>query len=347
MMPSPHYHGDTADGCGGSNEVKSQSTTTRIFLDRAKWRDYKGAVSLSRTMFLIVEQRVLHWSRVTPVRSMAQPKSNPGAPAPILAVSHSLKLVDALAATGHGRGVTELSEELRLAKSTVYRLLQTLVGHGYVVQDSPSGRYHLGLKFLELGALVSDRLSIRMIAQPHLRRLMEATNETVHLGLLEGHEVVYADKIECSQTIRMYSRVGRRSPLHCTALGKALLAYQPETALRENLRKGLRRRTARTITTPRALRAELRRVREKGYASDDEEFEEGLRCLAAPVRDHTEAVVASLGIAGPAGRLDPGRLPGLVKLVQEAAEAVSAALGYKGALPTQAGRDGASGREGI
>ena len=278
---------------------------------------------------------------------MVQRKAIIGTPSPIRSVSHSLKLVDALAAIDQGRGVTELSGELRLAKSTVYRLLQTLVGHSYVVQDPTTGRYHLGLKFLELGALVSNRLSIRMIAQPHLQRLMEATNETVHLGLLEGHEVVYADKIECSQTIRMYSRVGRRSPLHCTALGKALLAYQPATALREHLPAGLRRHTARTITTRQALRVELQQVREKGYASDNEEFEEGLRCLAAPVRDHAGAVVASVGIAGPAARLDPERMPELVKLVQEAAEAISAALGYKGAPPVQGSRDGAAGREGV
>jgi IclR family KDG regulon transcriptional repressor len=262
---------------------------------------------------------------------MVQRKSNAGTPAPIRAVAHSLKLVDALAAIDHGRGVTELGEELRLAKSTVYRLLQTLVSHGYVVQDPATGRYHLGLKFLELGSLVSNRLSIPTIARPHLQRLMEATNETVHLGLLEGHEVVYADKIECSQTIRMYSRVGRRSPLHCTALGKALLAYQPEEALREVLCAGLQRQTARTITTARALRAELKQVREAGHASDNEEFEEGLRCLAAPVRDHRDAVVASVGIAGPAVRFEPERLPELIKLVQETAEAVSAALGYRAA----------------
>ena len=272
---------------------------------------------------------------------MVQRNSSQGTSPPIRAVSHSLALVDALAATDHGRGVTELSEELQLAKSTVYRLLQTLVSHGYVVQDPSSGRYQLGLKFLELGTLVSNRLSILMIARPHLQRLMETTNETVHLGLLEGHEVVYADKIECSQTIRMYSRVGRRSPLHCTALGKALLAFQTEAVLRDVLRAGLDRRTPRTITTTRALRAELQQVREKGYASDDEEFEQGLRCLAAPVQDHTESVVASVGIAGPAVRLDPGRLPELVKLVIEAAASVSAALGSKGALPILGGRDGA------
>jgi DNA-binding IclR family transcriptional regulator len=260
---------------------------------------------------------------------MVQRKSNSSTPTPIRSVAHSLKLVDALAAGDQGRGVTELSGTLRLAKSTVYRLLQTLVGHGYVVQDPASGRYHLGLKFLELGALVSNRLSILTIARPHLQRLMEATNETVHLGLLEGIEVVYADKIECSRTIRMYSRVGRRSPLHCTALGKALLAHQPEATLRELLRTRLQRQTARTITTAQALRAELQQVRKQGYADDNEEFEEGLRCLAAPIRDHTGTVAASLGIAGPAARVEAARLPELIKLVRDAAEAVSAALGYR------------------
>lgn len=248
-----------------------------------------------------------------------------------------------MAASQMDRGVTELSAELHLAKSTVYRLLQTLVRHGYVVQDPALGRYQLGLKFLELGALVSNRLSIPMIARPHLQRLVDATNETVHLGLLEGREVVYADKIECARTIRMYSRVGRRSPLHCTALGKVLLAHQPEAALREILGARLARYTPRTITAPRALRAELRQIREQGYAFDDEEFEEGLRCVAAPVRDHFEAVVASVGIAGPATRVDSGRLPGLIKLTREAAEAVSSALGYRGVGSPQDGRAGAAG----
>lgn len=277
---------------------------------------------------------------------MALRKPNAGTPVPIRAVANSLKLVDALAASDQGRGVTELSGELRLAKSTVYRLLQTLAGRSFVVQDSATGRYHLGLKLLELGALVSNRLSIRTIAQPHLQRLMEATNETVHLGLLEGHEVVYADKIECPQTIRMYSRVGRRSPLHCTSLGKTLLAYQSEQMLQDLLRAGLRRFTSRTITTPRRLRDELQRIREEGYALDNEEFEDGLRCVAAPVWDHTSTVVASLGIAGPARRLEDAGLPVLIKHVQEAAEAVSGALGYKGMPAARRGRGGAAGREG-
>lgn len=277
---------------------------------------------------------------------MRQRKRSLSQPAPIRAVEHCLKLIDALSANEQARGVTELSGELRLAKSTVYRLLQTLAGRDYVVQDPATGRYRLGLKLLELGALVSDHLTIRTVAQPHLQRLMEATKETVHLGLLEGRQVVYADKIESPQTIRMYSRVGRQSPLHCTALGKALLAYQPEQMLRGFLRAGLRRYTSRTIAAPGRLRTELKRVREEGCALDNEEFEEGLRCVAAPIRDHAEAVIASLGIAGPAARLEPGRLPVLIKHVKEAADAVSAALGHKGVAGPHRGRGAATGREG-
>jgi len=267
-------------------------------------------------------------------------------PAPIRAVEHCLKLIDALSANEQARGVTDLGGELRLAKSTVYRLLQTLAGRDYVVQDPATGRYRLGLKFLELGALVSGHLTIRTVAQPHLQWLMEVTKETVHLGLLEGGEVVYADKIESPQTIRMYSRVGRRSPLHCTALGKVLLAYQTEEALRDLLHAGLRRYTPRTITSPGRLRAELKRVRTEGYALDNEEFEEGLRCVAAPIRDHAQTVIASLGIAGPAARLEPVKLPALIKRAREAADAVSAALGHKGVAGPYRGRGAATGREG-
>ncbi len=277
---------------------------------------------------------------------MAHRKGNPTLPSTVRAVEHCLRLIDALSADGQPRGITELSGELGLAKSTVHRLLQTLVRRRYVVQNPASGRYRLGLRFLELGAIVSDQLTIPMIAQPHLQRLMEATKETVHLGLLEGHEVVYADKIECPQTIRMYSRVGRRSPLHCTALGKTLLAFQSEQMLQDLVRAGLRRLTARTITTHRRLQAELQRIREEGYALDNEEFEDGLRCIAAPVRDHSNAVVASLGIAGPATRLEPVRFPVLIKHVKEAADAVSSALGYKGLAAPQRGRGGFTGREG-
>lgn len=260
---------------------------------------------------------------------MVQQQGSPAPSGAVQAVQHCLDLVEALAGNELARGVTELGAELHLAKSTVYRLLQTLLKRGYAVQDPSSGRYRLGLKFLELGAVVLGGLSIRTIAQPHLHRLMEATRETVHLGLLEGHEVVYADKIECPQTIRMYSQVGRRSPLHCTALGKALLAFQSEPLFQDLIGAGLRRYTPRTVTRPGRLRQELRRIRAEGVAIDAEEFEEGLRCVAAPIRDHTEAVVASIGIAGPAVRLGPDRLPGLIKHVRDAADAVSADLGYK------------------
>lgn len=268
---------------------------------------------------------------------MAPLLRNSTASTTVLAVEHCLELVGVLAGNGSPRGITELSAELRLAKSTVYRLLQTLVKHGYAVQDQATGRYSLGLRFLEIGGVVQNNLSIRTIAHPHLRALMAATNETAQLGILDGCEVVYADKIECARTIRMYSSVGRRSPLHCTALGKVLLAFQSEDAMRQILGRRLIRCTPRSITTPRALRDELMHIREQGYAFDDEEFEEGLRCLAAPARDYTGAVVASLGIAGPAARFEPARRPELIKLLKDAAEAVSMGLGYKGENPPVGG----------
>jgi DNA-binding IclR family transcriptional regulator len=261
---------------------------------------------------------------------MSELKRTPGSAPVVQAVNHCLQLIEALAGNEGSRGVTELSAELGLAKSTIYKLLQTLLRRGYAVQDLATGRYRLGLKFLELGGVIQAGLSIRTIGHAHLQALMEATHETAQLGILEGGEVIYADKIDCARTIRMYSRVGRRSPLHCTALGKILLAHQPESRIREILGRRLERFTPKTITTPRALRAELQQVREQGYAVDDEEFEEGLRCLAAPARDYTGAVVASLGIAGPAARFEPAQRPEMIKLLKDAAETVSRDLGYRG-----------------
>jgi DNA-binding IclR family transcriptional regulator len=144
----------------------------------------------------------------------------------------------------------------------------------------------------------------------------------------------------------MYSRVGRRSPLHCTALGKALLAYQRDETLRDLVRGGIRRYTSRTITAYRRLQVELQRIRAEGFSLDNEEFEDGLRCIAAPIWDRTETVVASLGIAGPATRLESGRMPELIEHVKQAADAVSADLGYKRTGPPRGSKGNSMGPEG-
>jgi DNA-binding IclR family transcriptional regulator len=255
--------------------------------------------------------------------------SPPAERAGLRSVNNALSILEAFTVDRSDVGVTELARTLGLGKSTVHRLLASLAARGYVRKDPQTDRYRLGLKVVEVGALAVTQLTIREVTGPLLRRLVAATRETVHLGVLEGGEVVYVDKIESQQTLQMYSRIGRRGPLHCTALGKALLAFEPEEVVERYVRRRHRAYTPATITDAEALRRELGRVRASGVALDDEEFEVGLKCIAAPVRDHGGLVVASLGIAGPAVRLPAERMAALADTVRAAAADASRALGYR------------------
>lgn len=248
-------------------------------------------------------------------------------------VDHALAVLETFDAGTPELGVTALSGRLKLAKSTVYRLLSTLASRGYVYQNPATGKYRLGLKAFEVGSLAVSQLTVREAALPFLEKLRDATKETVHLGVREADAVIYIDKIETPLAIRMYSRIGRRAPLHCTALGKVLLAFAGPAEAGRMARRDLKRYTPNTITDPDVLAKELALVRERGYALDDEEFEEGLKCVAAPLWDYTGTVVASAGIAGPHIRITSDRLPELIAVVRETAAEVSARLGYRPPLP--------------
>ena len=242
-------------------------------------------------------------------------------------VNNALAVLESFSVERPEIGVTELSHTLGLGKSTVHRLLTSLASRGYVRKNPETERYCLGFKAFEVGSLAAGRGSIRDIAAPFLRSLMQATKETVHLGVLDEWEVVYIDKIESDHPLQMYSRVGRRAPLHCTALGKSLAAWETDDWLDRFLRRRLRSYTPSTLTEPGDVRRELAKIRTARYALDGEEFALGLKCVAAPLFDHSRRVVASLGIAGPAVRLSTERLPRLAALVRESAAAASRALG--------------------
>lgn len=244
-------------------------------------------------------------------------------------VDHALAVLETFDAATPELGVTALSTRLKLAKSTVYRLLTTLAARGYVYQNPATGKYRLGLKAFEVGSLAVGQLTVREAALPSLERLRDLTKETVHLGVRDGDAVIYLEKIETPHSIRMYSQIGRRAPLHCTALGKVLLAFAPAGESARFLRRGLRRYSPNTLTDPDVLNKELAQIREQGYALDNEEFEEGLRCVAAPLWDYTGTVVASAGIAGPHIRVTPDRLPDLIKVVREITGEISARLGHR------------------
>jgi len=226
--------------------------------------------------------------------------------------------------------LTRLSRRLHLHVSTVHRLLVNLVRHGFVEEDPALGGYRLSFRVLRMGLRVLDRLDFRRVAQPLLRELNQQTKETVHLAILQGDHAISVEKFGSPQPVGLDARLGGVMPLHCTGVGKTLLAYQSEEMLTQLSRSpGFQRLTSHTITGLPQLRKELERIREQGYAVDHEEAVEGLRCVAGPVFNHTGRVVAAFSVAGPTTRLTPSRVPEIARLVRETSQQISYRLGYK------------------
>ncbi len=254
----------------------------------------------------------------------------PGDRATVQSVERSLDILEALAAAGSEVGIADMSGRVGLHISTVHRLLATLVVRGYVRQNSQTGRYSLGSQALQLGRAFHDRSDIRTEARPFLQLLMEGSGETANLVMLDGNEAVYMDQVPSPRLVRMFAGVGRRVPLHSTGSGKAMLScLPPEERARIVAEKGLSPSTPHTITTAAALEDELIKVGRQGFAVDDEEQEEGVRCIAAPVRDSTRRVVAAMSLSGPSTRMTPERIQSLSGLLKTVCVQLSAALGYR------------------
>jgi DNA-binding IclR family transcriptional regulator len=239
-----------------------------------------------------------------------------------LSAGRVLDLLDLLSRSGP-LGVSEIARRMAVPKTVAWRLAETLHDRGYAIKDPDTRRYSLGLKVLELSASVRYRLEIVKVARPYIEELVEKCDETVDLGVYDKNEVVFVDKKECTRSVRMVSSIGRRLPLHCTGTGKALLAFLPGGEVDRVISRGLVRYTDNTITEPDELRRELSRVRADGYAVDRQEFEIGVRCVAAPVLDLDGRAVAAISIAGPAARITDERIPALAEMVKEAADGIS------------------------
>jgi IclR family transcriptional regulator, KDG regulon repressor len=250
------------------------------------------------------------------------------AKARLSSVANSIRVLTSFSGQEEELGITAIATRLRLAKSTVHRLAATLTGAGFLEQNSENGKYRLGVALFELGALVRRRMDVAKEARPKLRELLERTGETVHLGIVDNGSVLYLYEMESPRAIRMTAAVGGRAPLHCTAVGKVLLAFQPSAYVEQVIEAGLTAYTPKTVTKRDALVAMLDEVRSREHAVDDEESESGLRAIAAPVRNHSGAVVAALGVAAPVQRMSKKVLQSCVPSVMETARAVSARLGY-------------------
>ena len=250
----------------------------------------------------------------------------------IQSVSHALDVLEEFRDETEELGVTELSKKLKLHKNNVFRILATLQSRNYIEQNRANDNYRLGIKCLELGQTFIHQRGLLKQARPILQELAEATGETSYISILRGNEVVYLDSVETSSTVRVISRVGLHMPLHSTAAGKALVAYDSDDELRKLFSGAveLSRFTKATRTDVDVFIKEAALVRERGYATDLEEFEEGLRCIGAPVRDYTRKVVGAVSVSGPAHRLSDERIAAVIgPELDRAGKALSARLGFR------------------
>lgn len=243
------------------------------------------------------------------------------------ALSRGLGVLEALAATEGGATLTALAERLALPAPTAHRLLATLAEAGYV-QQGPAGEWLIGVRAFRVGSAFLAHRNLVAQAYPHLKRLMELSGETTNLAVVDDGEVVTVEQVQCRELMRMSTKLGARAPLHASGVGKAMLAAMDDTAARAAVaRRGLTRHTPKTITTSDRLAAELAATRERGYAFDDEEHAEGMRCVAAPLWDEHGEPWAAISLAGPTSRITPERVTELGRLVRATAADLTRALG--------------------
>lgn len=242
-------------------------------------------------------------------------------------VVKALKLLETLSAAQQPVGVTTLALKLQINKSNVHRLLQTLADWGYVRHADDDGNYELTLKLWQMGTSVLARREIARIAQPHLRTLLENTGESANLSVLEEGRVVYVSRIECQHPVRAHNRIGANLPVYCSSNGKAILAFQPDTVIKQHC-CDLVKYTERTITTEKRLLDELRGVRRNGYAVNRGEYRVGVHGVAAPVRGAEGRIEAAVGVSGPSERFKPQAIKKFAGAVKRCADEISAELGY-------------------
>ncbi|RSL32171.1 IclR family transcriptional regulator [Salibacterium salarium] len=247
----------------------------------------------------------------------------------IQSLDRALKILDLFDESVSELKITDISDKMLLHKSTVHSLLKTLEKHQYVEQNEESGKYRLGLKLFERGNSVIRSRDIRVVAKDFLHTLSKETGQTVHLVIQDGKEGLYIDKVESASATILYSRIGRRIPLHCSGVGKALIAFQPDQAIADTLKDyEFIQRTEHTITTREAFWEEIRLIREKGYAEDREENEPGVHCVAIPVRDHTGEIAAAISISTLSMRTSKEEMQHYTNQLIEAGKQLSEKLGY-------------------
>ncbi len=244
----------------------------------------------------------------------------------VQSLGRGLSLLDSLAESPDGISLSDVCQQVGLSVSTAHRLLTTLEQQGYVRCHPGTRRWSIGVQAFIVGSAFVKARDLLEIARPRMRSLMEQSGETVNLAVLDGGEAVFLAQVECRQMMRALAPPGVRVPLHCSGLGKALLAALPEVEVERILRQhGLPRLTPRTLTTIARLRSDLARTRERGYALDDQEHSIGLRCVAAAVFNEHGEQVGAVSLSGPVVRIPDERVAILGGLVRKTAQAITSA----------------------
>jgi IclR family acetate operon transcriptional repressor len=249
---------------------------------------------------------------------------------PSVAVERALSMLEAIALEPEGLSNAEISRKLEIPKSSASYILRTLEKQNYLNRDPHTGKYRVGLKILSLSRGALSGIDVREVALPIMRHLMEKTNLTCHLAILDGPEAVYIEKVEPQGFIRMDTWVGRRMRVHATSVGKSLVAYIPQEHLEKIIaERPMERRTPKTITTLPRLLKELEKVRTQGYAVDDEENNLGARCVGAPIFNQQGTIEAAVGLSGPIQQVNAQTLPRILESLKDAARHISMQLGYR------------------
>lgn len=251
----------------------------------------------------------------------------------VQSVDRTFDVLEALATRRGATGISELAQVVGLHVSTVHRLLATLVDRGYVRQDPDSSRYHLGSRIFALASAADVHLDLRLVARPYLERMMRHSGETANLVTAGESEVIYLDQVASVHLVKMFTSPGTRVPFYCSGTGKAILAFKSPDFVEGALQGPFVPHTPHTLTTRDAIERELAHIRRAGYSVDNEEMEEGVRCLAVPIFDRRRMVIAAMSVSGPTSRMTTERVEKLAPIVRNVADELSRQFGYDGALP--------------
>jgi DNA-binding IclR family transcriptional regulator len=248
----------------------------------------------------------------------------------VQSVERALTLLDLLANENHEMSLTEISKAINWPKSTVHGLLTTMRNYQYITQSPTTGKYWLGVRLFELGNYVARSFDIKTIAMPTLTKLNNLLGDLVQLATEDNGEVLYLEKLDSTHMIRIVSDIGIRLPMHCSGLGKVLLAYKKPSEIKWIIsKKGMQKMTSRTITSADELERELAEVRARGYAIDDQEIMESLRCVAFPIRDMEGVVRYAISVSGIVNNMQGEHLSQTIDALSKAAAEISFAMGYR------------------